>query len=108
MDESLIIRFVLLVILLICSAFFSGCEAAFFSLNRITIDNLKESSKYSGQLVASLLEDPKKLMVTIYVGNELVNVGVVALVTSISISFFGNKGIALAIGLGTFLLLFFG
>ena len=108
MDESLIIRFVLLVILLICSAFFSGCEAAFFSLNRITIDNFKESNKYSGQLVASLLEDPKKLMITIYVGNELANVGVAALVTSISISFFGNKGIALAIGLGTFLLLFLG
>ncbi len=108
MDESLIIRFVLLVILLICSAFFSGCEAAYFSLNRITIDNFKESNKYSRQLVASLLKDPKKLMVTIYVGNELVNVGVAALVTSISISFFGSKGIALAIGFGTFLLLFLG
>lgn len=108
MDESLIIRFVLLVILLICSAFFSGCEAAFFSLNRITIGNLKENNKYSGQLVASLLEDPKKLMVTIYVGNELANVGVAALITSISISFFGNKGIAMAIGFGTFLLLFLG
>ena len=108
MDESLIIRFVLLVILLICSAFFSGCEAAFFSLNRITIDNFKESKKYSRQLVALLLEDPKKLMVTIYIGNELVNVGVAALITSLSISFFGNKGIALAIGFGTFLLLFLG
>lgn len=108
MDESLIVRFVLLVILLICSAFFSGCEAAFFSLSQITIDNFKESKKYSRQLVASLLEDPKKLMVTIYVGNELVNVGVAALITSIFISFFGNKGIALAIGLGTFLLLFLG
>tara|TARA_B100000315_G_scaffold138699_1_gene127767 strand:- start:4516 stop:5787 length:1272 start_codon:yes stop_codon:yes gene_type:complete len=97
-----------LVILLICSAFFSGCEAAYFSLNRITIDNFKESNKYSRQLVASLLKDPKKLMVTIYVGNELVNVGVAALVTSISISFFGSKGIALAIGFGTFLLLFLG
>lgn len=108
MDESLIIRFVLLIILLICSAFFSGCEAAFFSLSGIKINNLKENNKYSGQLVASLLEDPKKLMVTIYIGNELVNVGVAALVTSISISFFGSKGIALAIGLGIFLLLFFG
>ena len=97
-----------MVILLICSAFFSGCEAAYFSLNRITIDNFKESNKYSRQLVASLLKDPKKLMVTIYVGNELVNVGVAALVTSISISFFGSKGIALAIGFGTFLLLFLG
>lgn len=108
MDESLIIRFVLLIILLICSAFFSGCEAAFFSLSGIKINDLKENNKYSGQLAASLLEDPKKLMVTIYIGNELVNVGVAALVTSVSISIFGNKGIALAIGFGTFLLLFFG
>lgn len=108
MDESIIIRFVLLIILLICSAFFSGCEAAFFSLSGVKISNLKENNKHSGQLVASLLEDPKKLMVTIYIGNELVNVGVAALVTSVSISILGNKGIALAIGFGTFLLLFFG
>ena len=108
MDESLVIRFVLLIILLIGSAFFSGCEAAFFSLSRIAIDNLKEKNKDSGHLVASLLKDPQKLMVTIYLGNELVNVGVAALITSISISFLGNKGVALAIGFGTFLLLFFG
>lgn len=108
MDESLIVRFVLLGTLLIFSAFFSGCEAAFFSLNQVTINNLKEKNKSSGQLVASLLKDPKELMVTIYIGNELVNVAIAALITSVSISVFGNKGIALAIGFGTFLLLLFG
>lgn len=108
MDESLVIRFVLLVILIVCSAFYSGCEAAFFSLSRITINNLKKNHKYTGELVASLLEDPKKLMVTIYVGNELVNIGVAALTTSIFLSIFGDKGIALAVGFGTFILLFFG
>lgn len=108
MDESLTIRFVLLVILLVCSAFYSGCEAAFFSLSPITVNKLKKSNRYSGWLVASLLEDPKRLMVTIYVGNEFVNVGAAALTTSILISVFGDKGVPLAIGFGTFLLLFFG
>ena len=108
MDESLLIRFVLLVILLFCSAFYSGCEAAFFSLSSIAVNSLKKQSKQSGHLVASLLEDPKKLMVTIYVGNELVNIGVAAITTSLCLSIFEDISIALPIGLGVFLLLFFG
>ncbi|MFQ5717684.1 MAG: hemolysin family protein, partial [Nitrospinales bacterium] len=56
----------------------------------------------------ALLETPKELLVTIYIGNEVVNVAISALVTSIAIKIFGNFGVAFAIGAGTFALLLFG
>lgn len=97
-----------MLVLLGLSAFFSACEAAFFSLNQLQLAGLKESKGKPGQLVNELLKTPKELLVTIYIGNEVVNVAISALVTSIAIKIFGNFGVALAIGAGTFLLLLFG
>ncbi len=108
MDESVIIRLIFLGVLLALSAFFAGCEAAFFSLNKIKVENLKTQKERRGELVALLLSNPRKLLTIIYVGNELVNVAAAAVVTSISIHHFGNMGVGFAIGVGTFLILAFG
>ncbi len=108
MDESIIIRFIFLGVLLALSAFFAGCEAAFFSLNQIKLDHLKDKKGPKGELVALLLSNPRHLLTVIYVGNELVNVATAAFVTSISIHLLGSTGIGVAIGIGTFLILVFG
>jgi len=108
LDESTLPRILLLVVLLVCSAFFSACEAAFFSLTSIQLSELKEKKGRWGLLVNKLLEKPRELLITIYIGNELVNIAVSVITTSIFITLFGNFGIALAIGVGTFLLLVFG
>lgn len=94
--------------LLICSAFFSACEAAFFSLNSLQLKELQENSGHRGLLVKTLLDKPRKLLITIYIGNELVNIAVSVIATSISIKIFGSLGVGIAIGAGTFLLLVFG
>ncbi len=94
--------------LLVFSAFFSACEAAFFSLTSYQLKELKEKKGRWGLIANNLLEKPRELLITIYIGNELVNISVSIITTSIFITQFGNLGVGIAIGVGTFLLLVFG
>lgn len=64
----------LLALLLAASAFFSGSETAFFSLQRETVLQLKDSSRRRANRVAALLEAPRELLATILFGNLVVNV----------------------------------
>jgi putative hemolysin len=105
--DSTFIRLIISAILLGFSGFFSACEAAFFSLNPLQLETLKEKGK-TGELVYSLLQEPRRLLVSIYIGNEIVNVAISAIATSIAYQTFGNIGVSLAIGAATFLLLLFG
>ncbi len=85
MEPTIILRLVLFLLLIGGSAFFSGAEAAYFSLSREMIDRLKESNSKSGARVVGLLSKPRMLLVTILVGNTIVNVGaatVAALLTA--------------------------
>ena len=108
MDDIILPRSILLGILLAFSAFFAACEAAFFSLNPAQLAIIKETRGRGGQLINFLLEKPRELLITIYIGNELVNIAISALVTSIALKLFGDIGLAIAIGVGTFLILMFG
>ena len=108
MDDSILPRSLLLIVFIVFSAFFAACEAAFFSLTSVQLATLKEKKGRSGLLVHSLLEKPRELLITIYIGNELVNIAIAAMVTSIAIKIFGNIGVGIAIGAGTFLILLFG
>ena len=108
MDESLFARSLLLVFLLLCSAFFSACEVAYFSLNSLQLNEMSEKKGHLGRIVNSLLKKPRELLITIYIGNEFVNIAISVVVTSIAINVFGNLGVGIAIGVGTLLLLVFG
>ncbi len=108
MDDIILPRSILLAILLGFSAFFAACEAAFFSLNQAQLASIKETRGRGGQLINFLLEKPRELLITIYIGNELVNIAISALATSIALKLFGDIGLAIAIGVGTFLILLFG
>lgn len=65
---------IIFVILLFLSAFFSGSETAFFSITEIEISKLRESQKRTTQRVLRLLGKPRQLLVTILIGNTVVNV----------------------------------
>jgi putative hemolysin len=108
LDESILSHILLLTVLLVFSAFFSACEAAFFSLTSYQLKELKEKKGRWGLVANNLIEKPRELLITIYIGNELVNIGVSVITTSIFITKFGNLGVGIAIGVGTFLLLVFG
>ncbi len=61
-------------ILVMVSAFFSGSETAFFSIHRIRLRALREEPGVTGRLVASMMDQPGRLLATILIGNEIVNV----------------------------------
>ena len=80
-----------MIVLLGCSALISGAEVAFFSLTPTDLDT-EEDDQQSTKLpiVAKLLDRPKKLLATILVANNLINIAIVLLFASLSDAFFGR------------------
>ena len=77
MDASQIVALALAVLALIISGFVSGSEISFFSLSPVQCDELEEDS--TGRKVLGLLEKPDRLLATILIANNLVNVTIVVL-----------------------------
>ncbi len=77
-----------LLVLLICSALISGAEVALFSLSVTDFENSDEKESRRMEVVKRLLSDPKKLLATILVANNLINIAVVLLFASLSDLFF--------------------
>ncbi|MDR2478016.1 MAG: hemolysin family protein [Treponema sp.] len=96
-----------LVILLCFSAFFSASEMAFSSLNRIKLKNQAEKNRRA-RLALKLLDTYDKLLSTVLIGNNIVNIVSSALATVLFIGLFGAKGVSFATFLMTVLVLLFG
>jgi putative hemolysin len=108
-----LIQILAIILLLICSAFISGSEVALFSLSQKDIDEILEKDHNKGNLISELLEKPKKLLATILVANNFVNIAVVILFSSVSEKMFNEISSAafrfvLEVVLVTFFLLLFG
>ena len=101
-----------LVFLLFCSAMISGTEIAFFSLSKTDLDLLSKEHSPAGDRVLSLLNKPKKLLATILIANNFINILIVLLFAVLGTYFFENleAGIRFLIEvvLITFLILLFG
>lgn len=80
-----------ILILLVCSAFFASAETSIFSLNRLQVQHLRRFSPYLHQLVDFFLTRPRRTLVTILVGNEIVNLLTTILITSFYASQFPNS-----------------
>ena len=78
-SASAVVAACIAALLLLCSAFASGSEIAFFSLTRENLDEMAESKSSRDKRVIDLLKDPEKLLATILIVNDFVNVGVVML-----------------------------
>ena len=97
----------LLLVLLALSAFFSGTETAYFSLDRLGRRRLSTDSR--GRLALKLLGKPDRLLSAVLFGNTLVNVAASAVATMMITEFLpGSLGLGIAVLLMTFLLLVFG
>ena len=110
MDPNQIVMIVLFIILIALSALFSMSETAFMSVNKIRIRTLAEDGQKKAKVVDSLLENQDRLLSSILVGNNLVNIAASSLTTSFVISLFGNEGtgVAIATGFVTLMILIFG
>jgi len=108
LEIVIVIKIVSIFFLLCFSAFFSGSETALFSLESTKLHQLKESKHPKAGLVHALLEKPRRLLISILVGNEIINITASALAASLCISLFGNQGKWLAVAIMTPLILLFG
>lgn len=115
LDAGGIFQLVLFFILLICSALVYGSEVALFSLKPTDFDYENISAK--DQILINLIDRPKKLLATILIANNFINIAIVLLYSSFSddlmqstnISWFGiNLKLIIDIGIVTFLILLFG
>ncbi len=80
---EIILSLFIMAFLLLCSALISGSEVAYFSLNGSELDRLRVSKNKSESRVIELLEKPKRLLATILIANNFINVGIVILSTFI-------------------------
>lgn len=112
-ESDSILSLVVLIALLATSALISGAEVAFFALKPQELDELKKQKTKKSQLIEQFLLKPKKLLATILIANNFVNVGIIILSSYISSSLFNFQGIewlefVVQVVIITFLLLLFG
>lgn len=107
-----------MVLLLACSAMISGAEVAFFGLSVTDLKDIAEKNSAKGNLLVNLLERPKKLLATILIANNAINIGIVLLFNIIGDTLFASIDylifnlislrFLLEVVVATFLILMFG
>ena len=107
-SASILIQVAILVVLLVSSGFFSASETALMSLSKIRIRHMKDEGVKGAKLVSNLIEEPNKLLSSILVGNNVVNIAATSISTSLFIQLLGDKGVPVATAFMTILVLIFG
>ena len=108
MDTDGVIQSIILLLLLILSAFFSSSETALTTVNRLKLESLSEDGSKRAKTVLKLLKKPSKMLSTILIANNVVNISASAIATTLAIRLFGNTYVAAATGILTLLVLVFG
>lgn len=87
-EPDMIVQLVVQLFLLLCSAFFSSSETALFSLSRLDLQQLRREQNPRSEIIHELLDQPRRLIISILTGNELVNIAATVNMTSILISLY--------------------
>lgn len=98
----------LLFFLIICSAFFSSSETGILSLNRYKLRHMSREGNKNAQRAQRLLSKPDRLLGTILVGNNVVNILAASIATVLAVEFWGDAGVAIATIALTIVILIFG
>ncbi|HEY9185392.1 MAG TPA: gliding motility-associated protein GldE [Salegentibacter sp.] len=116
-DFTQIISLIILLLLLLCSALISGAEVAFFSLTPADVITDDGKRSKAQQIVVKLLDKPKKLLATILVANNFINIAIVLLFDTLTDELFGmirtvfwgvDFKLIIEVGVVAFLILLFG
>ena len=108
MDTPGVIQLIILILLLILSAFFSSAETAFTTVNKVRLRTLAEDGNKRAIKVEKILSNYSKMLSAILVGNNIVNIAATSLATTLTIRLLGNVYVGLITGLLTILVLIFG
>ena len=87
-EPDMIVRMGIQVLLLFGSAFFSGSETALFSLSRLDLQKLRRERNRHTETLHALLDQPRRLIISILCGNELVNIAAAANMTGILVTLY--------------------
>jgi putative hemolysin len=112
-DANVMFSFVGIAILLFCSALISGAEVALFSLSQKDIDEIVQENNSKGKIISELLAKPKKLVATLLVANNFINISIILLFSVVGKTIFSAVTIPLLkfileVLIAAFLILLFG
>ncbi len=108
MDSSVPIQAVTILLLVLLSAFFSSAETSMTAANRIRIHSLAEQGDKRAITLEKVISNSGKMLSTILIGNNIVNIAASSLATTFTMKVFGNMYIGVATGVMTLLVLLFG
>ena len=108
MDSSVPIQAITIVFLILLSAFFSSAETSMTAANRIHIRSLAEQGNKRAIILEKVISNSGKMLSTILIGNNIVNIAASSLATTFTIKVLGNMYIGVATGVMTLLVLLFG
>jgi CBS domain containing-hemolysin-like protein len=103
-----LVLIIILAILISFSAFFGGLEVALIAVSNVRAKVLSEERVRGAEALYRLKQNPSRMITTVMVGNNLVNVTASVLAAELAISVFNSLGIAVATGVMTFIILVFG
>ena len=101
-------QILVLLVLIVLSGFFSSAETALFSISKAKAVHLAKEKGYTNTLIKKMKDDPHRLLSTILIGNNIVNVGAAAIATAITLKLVSSNAVGIATGVMTFLILIFG
>ena len=108
MDSSSISMIVAIVLLVTMSAYFSATETAFSCLNKIRMKSRAESGDHRAALAMDLVEDYDRLISTILIGNNIVNIATASIGTVLFVKHYGDAGATISTVVVTVVVLIFG
>ena len=108
MDSGVPIQITAIIILIVLSAFFFFFETAMTTVNKIRIHSLAEQGNRRAVTLEKVIADTGKLLTTVLIGNNIVNISTSSLVTTLTIRVFGNIYVGIATGILTLVILLFG
>lgn len=108
MDTSGVIQLIVVIILVALSAFFSSAETALTTVNKVRIRTLIEEGNKKAIVVDKVLDSYGKMLSTILIGNNIVNISASSLATSLTIDTWGNAYVGVATGILTLVVLMCG
>ena len=108
MDSGIIFQAVAIVILIALSSFFSSAETAMTTVNKIRIQSLSEQGDKRAIILEKVISDAPKMLSAVLIGNNIVNMSVSSLMTTLTIKVLGNAYVGIATGILTLLILIFG
>ena len=108
LDTTGVIQIISLLILVLLSAFFSSAETAFTTVNKVRLRTLAQEGSKRAARVLSILDNYSKMLSTILIGNNIVNITASSVATTFAIRTWGSYAVGFMTGLLTLIILIFG